>query len=354
MELRSPRGLLIGGEWHAGVTTPVINPYTGATFAEAPMGDEAAVTEAIAAAHAASSVVRAVAPHARAALLTAIARGIESRRGDLVETIIGEAGKPIVFAEAEVQRAIMTFVAASEEARRQHGEMLDLDAFPTGQNHLGMTRRVPIGAIAAITPFNFPLNLVAHKVAPCLATNNTMVVKPSSKTPLTALLLAEILVDAGVPPGQINFVTCTNQAAALLVRDGRIKKITFTGSPEVGWGLKEQCGRKRITLELGGNAGVIVHSDADLAAAIPAIAMGGFGQAGQSCISVQRVVVHRSIYEEFRTRFVAHIAAHIKTGDPRDRATVVGPMISPEALEKTASGSMLRSRPARRSSMAEK
>lgn len=315
--------------------TPVINPYTGATFAEAPLGDEAAVTEAIAAAQAASSVVRAVAPHARATLLTAIARGIESRRGDLVETIIAEAGKPIVFAEAEVQRAIMTFVAASEEARRQHGEMLDLDAFPTGQNHVGLTRRVPIGAIAAITPFNFPLNLVAHKVAPCLATNNTMIVKPSPKTPLTALLLAEILVDAGVPPGQINFVTCTNQAASLLVRDERIKKITFTGSPEVGWRLKEQCGRKRITLELGGNAGVIVHSDADLATAIPAIAMGGFGQAGQSCISVQRVVVHESMYDEFRTRLVAHIHARIKTGDPRDPATIVGPMISQEALEKT-------------------
>jgi acyl-CoA reductase-like NAD-dependent aldehyde dehydrogenase len=212
--------------------------------------------------------------------------------------------------------------------------MLDLDGLPPGEGHLGFTRRFPLGVISAITPFNFPLNLVAHKVAPCLATGNTMVVKPATKTPLTALLLAEVLQEEGVPAGQVNFITCSNDDAAALITDDRVKKVTFTGSPAVGWKLKAQCGKKRITLELGGNAGCIVHSDADLDSAIPMIAMGGFGQAGQSCISVQRIVVHDSLYEKFRERFAAHVKVKIKTGDPRDRATVVGPMITRDALEK--------------------
>jgi acyl-CoA reductase-like NAD-dependent aldehyde dehydrogenase len=161
-----------------------------------------------------------------------------------------------------------------------------------------------------------------------------MVVKPATKTPLTALLLAEVLVAAGMPAGQVNFATCSNEDALPLTTDPRVKKVTFTGSPAVGWRLKEQCGKKRITLELGGNAGCIVHSDADLAAAVPMVAMGGFAQAGQSCISVQRVIIHDSIYNDFRERLVAHVAEKIKTGDPRDRATIVGPMITPGALEE--------------------
>src|SRR5262249_21611374 len=149
--------------------------------------------------------------------------------------------------------------AAAEEARRPHGELLELDGLPPGEGHLGLVRRFPLGVISAITPFNFPLNLVAHKVAPCLATGNTMVVKPATKTPLTALLLASVLDDEGVPPGQVNFITCTNEDAHLLVTDDRVKKVTFTGSPAVGWKLKAQCGKKKITLELGGNAGCVVH-----------------------------------------------------------------------------------------------
>ena len=333
MSTSSSRQLLIANQW---ITTtarlPVVNPYTGEEFADVPMGGAEHVDLAIGAAHDAFPEVRGIAGHQRSALLHAIVRGIEKRRAEFVETIVAEAGKPVVFAEAEVMRCMMTFNAAAEEAHRQHGELLDMDAFPTGDGHFGLARRFPIGVVSAITPFNFPLNLVAHKVAPCLATGNTMVVKPATKTPLTALLLAEVLVEAGMPAGQVNFVTCSNEDAALLVTDGRVKKVTFTGSPAVGWRLKEQCGKKRITLELGGNAGCIVHSDADLAAAVPAIAMGGFAQAGQSCISVQRVVVHESIYEDFRARLVACIAEKIKTGDPRDRATVVGPMITRDAL----------------------
>ncbi|MEA3212964.1 MAG: hypothetical protein QOE70_6021 [Chthoniobacter sp.] len=335
MSVSYPCRLLIGGAWISTAdTAPVVNPFTGEEIARVPLGGPAEIERAILSAHAAFPEVRSLAGHRRATLLLAVAEGLERRRVEFTETIVSEAGKPVTFAEAEVARAVMTFTAAAEEARRTHGELLDLEAFSSGEGHLGLARRFPLGVISAITPFNFPLNLVAHKVAPCLATGNTMVVKPASKTPLTSLLLAEVLMEAGVPAGQVNFVTCSNEDAARLVQDDRVKKVTFTGSPVVGWKLKEQCGKKRITLELGGNAGVIVHSDADLDAAVPAVAMGGFGFAGQSCISVQRVVVHESRYDEVKSRLVAHIREKIQTGDPRDRATVVGPMITADALEQ--------------------
>jgi len=328
--------LLVGGRWlSTAERLPVVNPYTGEEFARVPMGNAETIDLAIDAAVSAFPEVRNIPAHQRAALLNKVARGIEARRTEFTETIVSEGGKPVFFAEAEVARAIMTFQTAAEEARRQHGEMLDLDGLSPGEGHLGFTRRFPLGVVSAITPFNFPLNLVAHKVAPCLATGNTMVVKPASKTPLTALLLAEVLQEEGVPPGQVNFITCSNEDASVLITDDRVKKVTFTGSPAVGWKLKAQCGKKRITLELGGNAGCIVHSDANLDAAIPMIALGAFGQAGQSCISVQRVVVHESLYDAFRERFALHVKEKIQTGDPHDRKTVVGPMVTRDALEKT-------------------
>jgi glyceraldehyde-3-phosphate dehydrogenase (NADP+) len=333
MSVSFPSRLLIGGQWcGAAESAPVVNPFTGEEVARVPLGGAREIERAIAAAHAAFPEARRVAAHRRAALLLAVAAGIERRRAEFVETIVTEAGKPVTLAEAEVVRAQMTFTAAAEEARRQHGELLDMDAFASGEGHLGLARRFPLGVITAITPFNFPLNLVAHKVAPCLATGNTMVVKPATKTPLTSLLLAEVLVEAGVPAGQMNFVTCSNEDAARLVTDERVKKVTFTGSPAVGWKLKQLAGKKKITLELGGNAGVILHADADLSSAIPAVATGGFAYAGQSCISVQRVLIHESIYDEAKTRLVAQIREKIKTGDPRDRETVVGPMITADAL----------------------
>ena len=334
--MNAPQQLLIDNQWLATTERlPVVNPFTGGEIASAPLGNREHIAAGIAAAHTAFPKVRATPAHARAQLLLKVAALIEARRGDFVRTIIAEAGKPVAFAEAEVARAAMTFTIAAEEARRQHGELLDLDAWPTGEGHFGIARRFPIGVVAAITPFNFPLNLVAHKVGPCLATGNTMVVKPATKTPLTALLLAQVLVDAGMPAGQVNFVTCSNDDAAALITDERVKKVTFTGSPAVGWKLKEQCGKKKITLELGGNASVIVHADADLDAAIPAITSGAFGQAGQSCISVQRVVIHESLYADFRARFVAYIGEKVRAGDPTDRANIIGPMINRAALEAT-------------------
>ncbi|MEO7318756.1 MAG: aldehyde dehydrogenase family protein [Chthoniobacteraceae bacterium] len=334
--MNAPHELLIDNEWvSTGERLPVVNPFTGAEIAGVPLGRRDHIEAGIAAAHTAFPKVRATPAHARAQLLLKVAALIEQRREEFVQTIIAEAGKPVAFAEAEVARAAMTFTVAAEEARRQHGELLDMDALPAGEGHFGLARRFPIGVIAAITPFNFPLNLVAHKVGPCLATGNTMVVKPATKTPLTALLLARVLVDTGMPAGQVNFVTCSNEDAFLLLTDERVKKVTFTGSPAVGWRLKEQCGKKKITLELGGNAGVIVHADADLDVAIPAIASGAFGQTGQSCISVQRIVVHETIYEDFRARFVAHIREKVRAGDPSDRANIIGPMITRQALEAT-------------------
>ena len=326
--------LLINGAWVGAVeSSPVFNPHTGGEIARVPLGGVGEIEVALAAAAEAFPRVRGTAGHERAALLLRIATGIQARQADFVATIVSEAGKPVTFAEAEVARAAITFTAAAEEARRAHGELLPVEAYPSGDGHLGLMRRFPLGVIAAITPFNFPLNLVAHKVAPALATGNTMVVKPAMKTPLTALLLAEVLHEAGVPAGQMNFVTCGNEDAARLVTDARVKMVTFTGSPAVGWRLKELCGKKRITLELGGNAGVIVHSDADVAAAVPLIATGAFGYAGQSCISVQRVVVHESRYEELKAALVAHIAAKVPTGDPWERTTVVGPMITEPARD---------------------
>ncbi len=327
--------LLIDGAWvGAAESAPVFNPYTGEEIARVPLGGAGEIEAALAAAHAAFPKVRGLAAHARAALLLRVATGIEARAAEFVATIVSEAGKPVVLAEAEVARAAMTFTAAADEARRAHGELLPMDAFSSGDGHLGLARRFPLGVIAAITPFNFPLNLVAHKVAPALATGNTMVVKPATKTPLTALLLAEVLHAAEVPPGQMNFVTCSNEDAARLVTDARVKMVTFTGSPAVGWRLKEQCGKKRIALELGGNAAVIVHGDADVAAAVPLIAAGAFGYAGQSCISVQRVLVQASRYDEVRAALVAHIAAKVAVGDPWERPTVVGPMITEQARDQ--------------------
>jgi acyl-CoA reductase-like NAD-dependent aldehyde dehydrogenase len=327
--------LFIGGKWVATADTiPVVNPYTGEEIARAPQGGAGEIEDAIVAASRAFPEARSTSPHRRAELLLAVARGIEARKDEFTETMVAEAGKPVVFAEAETVRAVMTFTAAAEEARRQQGEVLDLDAFSSGESHFGMTRRFPLGVIAGITPFNFPLNLVAHKVAPCVATGNTMVVKLAPKTTLTGLLLARVIEEAGVPAGQVNFVTCRNEDVARLVTDDRVKMVSFTGSPSVGWKLKELSGRKRITLELGGNAGVILHEDADLDAAIPLVAGGGFAFAGQSCISVQRVFIHESRYEEAKTRLIAHIRDVIRTGDPHERSTVVGPMINAAALEQ--------------------
>jgi glyceraldehyde-3-phosphate dehydrogenase (NADP+) len=327
--------MFIGGERvDAPRHVTVIDPFTRAPLATVAAADEHAIDRAVESAHAAFARARRLAPFERAAILSAAAAGIERRRQQLADTIVAEAGKPVTLAEAEVARAVVTFTAAAEAARHVTGEVLDADGFASGRGHVGIARRFPVGVVYGITPFNFPLNLVAHKVAPAIASGNTIVVKPSPKAPLSALLLADVMDEAGLPNGMLSVVVAPNELAARPLADDRVKHVSFTGSVPVGWSVKQQAGRKRVTLELGGNAGLIVHEDADLAAAIPAAAAGGFGYAGQSCIGVQRIVLHEPIYERFRDDFVRHVRQNVHAGHPRDRRTTVGPLIDDAAVDR--------------------
>lgn len=331
------RGLPIGGAWVPTPTRrPVLNPSTGERIADAPWGGVEHFELAVAAAQAAFAKTRSQSAWERAEILRRAADEIGRRRDAFVQYIVNEVGKPVTLAEAEVARAQATFLTAADEARRTSGEVLSMDAFPAGRGHSGFTRRFPIGVIYGLTPFNFPLNLAAHKVAPALAVGNTVILKPAPKAPLTALLLAEALEAAGVVAGQLNVVTCSNEDAGHLVGDPRVNLTSFTGSPAVGWKLKERCGRQRIVLELGGNAAAIVHEDADLDQAVSAIASGGFGFAGQSCISVQRVLAHRPVYERFKEMLLSHIREKVRVGDPWDRSALIGPMIDGAAVERVS------------------
>jgi glyceraldehyde-3-phosphate dehydrogenase (NADP+) len=275
--------------------------------------------------------------YCRADWLSRIASLVESRKADFARTIMLEAGKPITLAEAEVDRAIWTFISASNDARQFHGETLAADAFPSGAGHVAIAKRVPIGIVYGLTPFNFPLNLVAHKIAPAIACGNTIIIKPSPKTPLSALKLAQVIEEAGVPHDVVNVVVCANEHAMRLIDHPAVRFVSFTGSVPVGWKVNEAAARahKRATLELGGNAGVIVHHDADVDRAIDPIARGAFAYAGQSCISVQRLFVHASIYDDFTDRFVSHTRDRIKCGDPSTRDVMVGPMIERDAQRRT-------------------
>lgn len=320
------------------VTTPdtaaVRSPWSGEEVGRICLAGPREVAASLDAAAAAFEVTRKLPAAVRSETLTRIAEGIAARRGEFVGTIVAEAGKPVVFAEAEVDRACLTFRFAAAEALQDGGHSLAIDASAPGVGHVGMVRRFPIGVILGITPFNFPLNLVAHKVAPCIAAGCTMILKPALKTPLSALLLAEVLEAAGVPPGQIETIPFGHELIDGLLADPRVKMLSFTGSVDVGWSLKARAVRQKVALELGGNAAVVVEPDSDWQASVPKIATGAFGSAGQSCISVQRIFVHASIFEPFRDALVAHTLSHVKVGDPADRATVVGPMINAAARDK--------------------
>ncbi len=264
-----------------------------------------------------------------------MAETIAARAEDLARTIALEAGKPIKQARIEVGRSISTFATAAEEATRFHDEVLHLDALPGGENRPAIVRRFPIGPIAAISPFNFPLNLVAHKLAPAIAAGCPVVLKPASQTPIAALKLAAIIAESGWPTEALSVLPLNSKDAAPLVEDERFKLLTFTGSPTVGWDMKGRAGRKRVTLELGGNAGVIIHSDADLPFAAARCVVGGFSYAGQSCISVQRIFVQESVYEAFMDSFVPQVRA-LKQGHPLDEATDLGSLISAGDGERVA------------------
>jgi acyl-CoA reductase-like NAD-dependent aldehyde dehydrogenase len=323
------------GRWEKSAEThTVTNPWNSEPLADICLAKAAQVEEAVATAHAAFAQARSQPAWQRSKILTRVAELIGERREEFVATIVAEAGKPVTFAEAETDRAKMTFRFAAQLALADEGHGIRMDGSAPGMGHFGMVQRFPMGVILGITPFNFPLNLVAHKVAPCLATGNTMVLKPALKTPLTSLLLAEVLHEAGVPAGQINVVPFGHEHIPPMLKDPRIKMLSFTGSAEVGWKLKSDAVKMKVALELGGNAGVIVEADADWQSAVPKIASGAFGYAGQSCISVQRIFVQRGIYAEFREALVACVTEKILAGDPANRTTVVGPMINAGARDK--------------------
>lgn len=323
------------GQWVAGSSHEAVHdPWTGEKLAEVTLADAAQVESAVAGAAEAFKTTRRMPASERAGILRTISDTIAARRSEFVSTIVAEAGKPVTFAEAEVDRAVLTFRFASAEALSDEGHGLAIDASAPGAGHWGFARRFPVGVILGITPFNFPLNLVAHKVAPCLATGNTMVLKPALKTPLSALLLAEALESAGVPSGQIQTIPFGHELVPDLLSDARIRMISFTGSAPVGWKLKGDAAKKKVALELGGNAAAVVEPDCDWRTAIPRIASGAFGYAGQSCISVQRILVQESIYDAFRDALCEHIVAKVACGDPTLRTTVVGPMINSAARQK--------------------
>ena len=280
--------------------------------------------------------MRQLAGHARSAILEKASQLLQARQEEFARTITTEAGKPITDARREVGRGIQTFAIAAEEARRIGGEVVPLDWSPGMESYWGVTRRFPLGPILGITPFNFPLNLVAHKVAPALAAGNSILIKPAPQTPLTALLLGEVLVEAGVPAGGYNVLPCSNAVAEHLVVDARFKLLSFTGSAPVGWMLKSKCGKKKAVLELGGNAAVIVEPDADVDYAAQRCVTGGFTYAGQTCISVQRIFVHESIAEIFTSKILA-LVERLGAGDPTDERTVVGPLIDAGAAHRVES-----------------
>jgi len=327
----SPHPFFVNGEWR---TTPLVrvvrNPFDGKPVAEVCQAASADIADAISAAVSAFKETRQLPSYERAEALDGIADGIRRRKEELAACITRETGKPITYARAEVDRSIFTFRVAAEEAPRLYGDVLPLDLNPASKGRFALVRRFPLGPISAITPFNFPLNLVAHKIAPAIATGNTIVLKPSSNAPVTALMLGEIISMTALPRGVLNIVPCAGGEAAQLIEDERFKAISFTGSPAIGWPLKSRSGRKRVTLELGGNAAVIVERDADQNLAYEKILTGGFANAGQSCIAVQRVYVQEEIYAGFESRLVEGVAG-LATGDPWDERTVVGPMITEEA-----------------------
>ena len=332
--MQGPRPFLIGGQWRQGnAAAPVHDPFTGKVLAEVSQASEADAEAAIQSTAEAAKPMAALPAHRRYHILQQIAGSLYERREEFARLMTGEAGKPISDSRREVSRAVQTFTVAAEEAKRIGGDVIPLDWTPGTDSHLGILRRFPIGPILGITPFNFPLNLVAHKVAPALAAGNPILIKPAPQAPLTALLLGEVALDAGVPPGGLNILPCDNQVAERLVVDPRFKLLSFTGSAAVGWRLKEKCGKKKVVLELGGNAGVIIEADADLDFAAQRCATGGFGYAGQTCISVQRIFVHHSIADLFTTKLLLQVA-RLKGGDPSDEGTVVGPLIDQKAADR--------------------
>ncbi len=327
--------LLLNGEWKESKTVKEIkSPYDRSIIGKVHFAAKEQVEEALAASDNAFLKTRRLSSYERSTILEKISARIKARREDLARSITLQSGKVIRDARAEVDRAVMTFDIASEEAKRMGGELIPLDLGAASARRLGLVRRFPVGVVTAITPFNFPLNLVAHKVAPALAVGNTLVLRPASQVPITALLLGEIIQETDYPHGGFNVLPAGYKESEILLTDDVVKKVTFTGSPAVGWELKKKAYQKKVTLELGGNAAVIVEPDTDLEFALPRIVTGSFSYSGQICISIQRIFLHESIYDRFMAEFTRH-TQKLKQGDPMAEDTDIGPMITLDAAKQT-------------------
>jgi acyl-CoA reductase-like NAD-dependent aldehyde dehydrogenase len=304
----------------------VTDKFTGEVAFRVALADSATIDAGIAGAVKAAEPMAAMASYERQNVLMHCVSRFNERFDELAYALCVEAGKPIKDSEGEVTRLIDTFRIAAEESVRMTGEVQPLDISPRAKGYQGMWKRVPIGPCSFISPFNFPLNLAAHKIAPAIAVGCPFVMKPASRTPLGAIIMGEILAETDLPEGAFSILPTSRDGADLFTEDDRLKLLSFTGSPDVGWALKAKAGKKKVVLELGGNAAVIIDEDADLDDALERVIFGAFYQSGQSCIGVQRIIIHDSIYERFRDMLVAR-AGKLVSGNPRDRETFIGPMI---------------------------
>jgi acyl-CoA reductase-like NAD-dependent aldehyde dehydrogenase len=327
------RKLLIGGEWvETGEWLDVLSPYSDEIVGRVPKASAEDAKLAVAAAD--RALHDPLPAHKRAEILVRVAGYLGKRHDEVAETISAEAGKPLKQAKIEAARAMSTYTFAAVEARKLAGEMVPMDASRAGEGKLGFTLREPVGIVGAISPFNFPLNLVAHKIASSLAAGCPVVLKPASQTPMSALLLAELETEAGLPPGWLNVVVGPASAIGdVLVADDRVKAISFTGSSEVGWRLRERAPRKRVLLELGNSTPVIVEGDADLDVVVEKLAVNSFSFAGQSCISTQRIYIQRPVYDDFVDLFVPRVE-QLVVGDPADEETDVGAVVDDAARDR--------------------
>jgi len=325
---------LVGGEWRTSDEVLEVKfPYDNSVVDSVYMAQTQDLEDAMAAAQRGFEVTRKLPSYKRTEILQNLHRLMKENFDKLVELMILEGGKNYKTAVGETTRALQTIWVSSEEARRMTGEVFDIDWTPAGENRQGFTRRAPIGTILGITPFNYPINLACHKIGPAIATGNALILKPAERTPLSSVLLAELILEAGYPPEAFSMLNCWGPTAEMMVTDPRIAMLSFTGSASVGWMLKGKAGQKKVALELGGNAGVIVHNDADLETATSQAAAGGFANAGQNCISVQRMLIHHDIFEDFTDQFIAKVKT-LKVGDPREQDTDIGPMIALRDAER--------------------
>ncbi|MGN6484706.1 MAG: aldehyde dehydrogenase family protein, partial [Thermomicrobiales bacterium] len=330
-ESPSRRPIFLAGDWiETDRELAVTNPYDGSTIATTYLAGPDELERAIQAAVDVFPTFSRTPTFERVEILKALAASLREHRVEMIRTIATEAGKVVGEATVETDRGIFTIETAAEEAKRIDGEVIPLDLLPSSKGRWGVVRRFPIGPVAGIAPFNFPLNLALHKVAPAIASGNPIVLKPPSLAPLTMLLIARLCEEIGLPKGLLSVLPMDREVGNAMVADDRFKLLSFTGSPDVGWKMKNQAGMKQVVLELGGNAGVLIDDDADVDFAVWRIRTGAFSYAGQVCISVQRVFVHEDRYDEVKQKLVA-AASSLKMGDPLDPATELGPMIDEKA-----------------------